>query len=190
MTKHLPNLITLSRIIFAVMLIIATPFSVAFWVVYICAGVSDMLDGFVARRLDAYSELGARLDSIADVVFAVAIAIVVIFYIPIPLWLIICAAGIALLRLIGYFIGYFKFHTFSSLHTYANKAAGALIFAFPLLYTLLGFTVAAVLLCTVAFLSATEELIITIISKELDQDRPTVFIPDRVNNLLDKYRDK
>ncbi|MDP4118803.1 MAG: CDP-alcohol phosphatidyltransferase family protein, partial [Bacillota bacterium] len=71
------------------------PFSIFFWICYLLGGLSDLLDGFVARRLNQQSAAGAKLDSIADMVFGVAIFIVVIKNIHVPVWLWICITLIA-----------------------------------------------------------------------------------------------
>lgn len=175
--KYIANLITLLRIPFAAAMLLSPPFSTAFWCFYLCGGLTDMLDGFAARRLHQQSAVGAKLDSVADGVFALAIASVVLINLVIPIWLWVCILCIALLRFVGYGIGFYKYRAFSSLHTYANKAAGALLFAAPVLYALLGFTAAGILLCMVAFLSAVEEVAITVTSGELDRDRKSILIP-------------
>ncbi len=66
--QSLPNLISLARLLavpIAVWLIIVDHFTVAFWL-FIAAGVSDALDGFLARRLGNRSVLGGYLDPLAD----------------------------------------------------------------------------------------------------------------------------
>ena len=63
------NTVTFSRIAASIVLLFCPVFSPAFYMFYIAAGVSDMLDGFVARKTDTVSNLGARLDTIADFVF-------------------------------------------------------------------------------------------------------------------------
>lgn len=60
--KYIPNMITLSRILAAVIMVLVEPFSIPFWVLYIYAGVSDMIDGTIARISNHQSALGARLD--------------------------------------------------------------------------------------------------------------------------------
>jgi len=174
--KNAANVLTFSRILLAIAMVLASPFSAAFWVCYLCAGLSDVLDGMVARTYKQESNFGSRLDSIADFVFACAIAAVVVIHVSIPFGLWICAALIALLRFLGYAIGYWKYHTFSALHTYANKIAGALLFALPLLYGLLGITASGTLLCAVTAASAVEEVLITIRSKDLNRDCKSVFL--------------
>ena len=110
------------RIALAIVMILVTPFSAAFWIVYLLGGVSDFLDGFIARKMKQQSPFGARLDSVADTIFAVAIAIIVIKNINFPAWVWVCAAVIAFLRITNYGVGFYKYHTFSSLHTYMKTA--------------------------------------------------------------------
>ena len=66
--KHLPNCITLSRIILSITLLVIHTFSPMFFVVYTYCGVSDVLDGFLARKFSLSTENGAKLDSISDIV--------------------------------------------------------------------------------------------------------------------------
>jgi CDP-diacylglycerol--glycerol-3-phosphate 3-phosphatidyltransferase len=58
-------------------MVLAAPFSPVFWVCYLGGGVSDLLDGPVARALHIQSDVGAAMDSAAGLVFAAAIAVVV-----------------------------------------------------------------------------------------------------------------
>jgi|GEM_PF-248674 len=174
--KNLANVITSTRFLFAVGMVLADPFSAAFWTCYLCGGVSDLLDGALTRRLKTQSAAGAKLDSAADLVFAAAIAAFAVRHIRFPAWLWACAGGIAALRLAGYGVGFAKYHTFSALHTYANKAAGALIFAFPVLYAVLGLTAAGIILCAAALFSSIEELVITISAPVLNRDCRCLFL--------------
>ena len=174
--KNSANILTASRFLFAAGMVLADPFSAAFWACYLCGGASDLLDGPVARALHIQSEVGAKLDSAADLVFAAAIAVVVVRNVPLPTWLWACAGCVAALRVAGYGVGFAKYRSFSALHTYANKATGALIFAFPLLYALLGLTVSGVILCAAAFFSSVEELIITISLPTLNRDCKGIYM--------------
>jgi cardiolipin synthase (CMP-forming) len=64
----LPNLITLARLLavpLTVWLMVSGRYEPAFWL-FVAAGISDALDGFLARRLGARSELGAYFDPLAD----------------------------------------------------------------------------------------------------------------------------
>ncbi|WP_455581859.1 CDP-alcohol phosphatidyltransferase family protein [Dysosmobacter sp.] len=174
--QYIANGITILRVIFAVWMLLATPFSAAFWACYLLAGASDLLDGFAARALHQQSDLGAKLDSAADVVFAAAIAIFALANVKLPLWMWGGAICAGVLRLAAYGTGLAKYHTFSALHTCGNKVTGALVFAFPLLHSALGLTAAGVILLTAALASSVEELVITVKSKELNRDDKGMYM--------------
>ena len=69
--KHLPNIITALRFLGAIGLLFFDVKTTAFWAVYFICGLSDMLDGCLARKLHCESKTGALLDSLADLVFVV-----------------------------------------------------------------------------------------------------------------------
>lgn len=73
--KNLPNAITISRIISSIMASIVFIFG-NFWVsfgLYIYSAVSDFFDGFAARKLNAFSEFGRKLDAISDKIFILSL---------------------------------------------------------------------------------------------------------------------
>jgi cardiolipin synthase (CMP-forming) len=68
LSLNLPNLITLTRLLsvpLMIWLILSDRFGTAFWV-FVGAGVSDALDGYIAKRFDCRTWLGALLDPVAD----------------------------------------------------------------------------------------------------------------------------
>ena len=81
------NAITIFRMAASIVLLLCPVFSPAFYAFYIMAGVSDMLDGFVARKTNSSSRFGARLDTIADFVFVVVCLIKLLPILSIPAWL-------------------------------------------------------------------------------------------------------
>ncbi len=174
--KNLANGITVSRILFAGLLLIAEPFSPLFWTWYLCGGVSDLLDGPIARKLGQTSETGAKLDSTSDFLFMLCVGIAVVRSVTFPLWVLISVGVIALVRISAYGVGYLKYRTFAALHTVLNKITGALLFGFPVLYLLLGMNAACGIVSGIAFVSSAEELILTIRSKELDRNRKGLFL--------------
>lgn len=147
-----------------------------FWVCYIYCGLSDLLDGPVARYLKQQSEKGARLDSFADLTFAASIFVVVIRTAVLPVWLWVCVTIIAVIKLIGYGVGFYKYRTFVELHTVLSKTAGVCIFVFPLLYAASGIVIAGITVCIIAFLASAEELILILQYRELDRDQKSLFI--------------
>jgi cardiolipin synthase len=87
----IPNFITIARLLavpLIVWLMIADRFLEA-TVLFIIAGISDALDGFIAKRLGATSELGAYLDPIADKALLVSVFLTLGFKGTLPAWLIV-----------------------------------------------------------------------------------------------------
>ena len=87
----IPNLITIGRLLLVPMIVwlIITGQSAAAFVVFILAGVSDAIDGFLARTFDLHSELGAYLDPLADKALLVSIYISLAVLAEVPLWVVI-----------------------------------------------------------------------------------------------------
>lgn len=88
---NLPNLITLARLLvvpLAVWLILARRDGVAFWI-FVAAGLSDALDGFIAKRFNRRTRLGALLDPIADKTLVVSLYVTLGLAGDLPNWLVI-----------------------------------------------------------------------------------------------------
>jgi len=91
----LPNLITLGRfalVPLAIWGILADRWLFAFWV-FAAAGASDAVDGYIARRLNQRSPLGAVMDPLADKVLLVSIFVMLGLTGVIPTWLVWIAVG-------------------------------------------------------------------------------------------------
>jgi cardiolipin synthase (CMP-forming) len=87
----IPNIITLGRIILVpiiVWAIVSSQMEIAF-AIFVIAGVSDAVDGFLAKRFNMTSELGALLDPLADKALLVSIFISLGIWGEIPRWLVI-----------------------------------------------------------------------------------------------------
>jgi cardiolipin synthase len=87
----IPNLITLGRILLVPVLvwaIVSDQMLIAF-VLFLAAGLSDAIDGFLAKRFGMTSELGAYLDPLADKALIVSVYIALGVALAIPAWLVI-----------------------------------------------------------------------------------------------------
>ena len=173
--RTIPNLLTYLRMVCAIVLLFFRPLSVWFFVLYAIAGLSDMLDGYFARRFQAQSELGARLDSAADFLLCVVLLIVLIPFYHWPLWVILWIAAIAVIRLAALLVCYLRFRQFAFLHTSLNKATGFLLFLSPVLFWLFGLNATAIILCLVATISALEELLLDCIAIDFNSNRKSIF---------------
>ena len=104
----------------------------AFWTLYLLCGLSDVLDGAVARSTGTMSRLGERLDTIADIIF---VAVWIVLFIPaidVGRWLWIWTGVIALIKVVNVISGLAMKKGFVAKHTPANKATGILLFLLPM----------------------------------------------------------
>lgn len=88
---NIPNLITLGRILLVPVIIWAITsgqMAIAF-VLFFIAGLSDAVDGFLAKRFNMQSEIGALLDPLADKALLVSIYVALGIWGAIPRWLVI-----------------------------------------------------------------------------------------------------
>ena len=175
--KQLPNFISCLRIVGTITLLFIEPLTIGFYVLYTSCGFTDILDGFIARKFNATSELGSKLDSIADILYY---AVMIIKILPIlikilPMYVWYMLFGVIIVRLISYIIAAFRYKRLVSHHTYMNKASGFSAFLVPYFIehsiaveycTLLGVIVSAATL---------EELLMHIICKEFREDVKTIF---------------
>lgn len=174
----IPNFITFLRMAGTVGLIFTVPFSGAFYIVYTLCGISDVLDGLIARLTKKTTEFGAKLDSIADLLFYTVMLLrifpVLWERLPETIWYLV--ALILVLRCASYFTAAVKYKRFSARHTYLNKLTGVTLFFVPYFLTKsVGVTVCFVV-CVIAILAVVEELLIHLLSKEYDSKRKTIFM--------------
>ncbi len=163
------------RIFASVGLLVIKPFSPLFFFFYLICGISDVLDGYMARKMAACSKFGQIFDSVADLLFIGVVLVVFIPIINLPLIIIRWILVIAGVRLASVITGLAKYRQLAFLHTYANKATGIILFCFPFLFYAFGAGITAAVICCVASLSAVEELLINLTSKTLDRDIGSIF---------------
>ena len=173
--KSLPNILTAARMLFAAPLLFLPLKSGAFFAVYLLCGLTDMLDGWLARHLHAESPFGARLDSLAD--FAV-IAVLLWRFFPVlaPDVLVLSfVLTIAALRFAAALTAKCRFGKLGFLHTAGNKLTGLALFIYPLTLTLTQSGAILIALLALATLSAIEELAIELTAARWEPDRRSIF---------------
>ena len=126
--KHLPNVISVLRIAGAIGLLFCDVAEWPFWALYALCGISDMVDGLLARKLHAETKGGAILDSVADIVFVACCAIRLLPLLEIPAWLWIWAGVIAFIKMVNQVSALAVYKRFCFPHTVANKLTGLLLF--------------------------------------------------------------
>lgn len=156
--SRLPNIISASRGITAIAMLFFSAFSVPFWLFYCWGGISDMIDGFIARKLHSVSELGSRIDSIADLIFVVCAAIVIIPSITLPVWMWLWIAVIGIIKSICIAYRFCRYHKLEIPHSKTNKLTGFLLFCLPFSLKWIGTVVPSIIVCAAASLSVLEDV--------------------------------
>ena len=151
------NIITGIRIVLSVVLLFCPALSPMFYVLYIAAGYSDMIDGAVARKTGTVSEFGSMLDTIADIVFVSVCLIKLLPVLHVPSWLYIWIAIIASIKVMNIVEGYTRQKEFVSVHSMINKVTGGMLFIFPLTLAFVDLRYSAVVVCVVATAAAIQE---------------------------------
>jgi CDP-diacylglycerol--glycerol-3-phosphate 3-phosphatidyltransferase len=185
--KNAANLITLIRIFGAIALIMLEPLSLPFFIVYGVCGLSDAFDGLVARKLGVQSSFGSALDSLSDLLFYGVMAAKLFptfqrLLLPYQ-WVIIAVPTV--LHFIAYIICAIKFSRFSAIHTYANKALGLLVYAFPFFFIgeiPLLWTIYMIVGGVIALYGSVEINLIHIIAKKYDTRNKSIFFIRRNEN--------
>jgi CDP-diacylglycerol--glycerol-3-phosphate 3-phosphatidyltransferase len=149
--KRIPDLLSVSRIALCLPLLLVDAMTLSFWVLYLIAGLTDILDGYLARRWCVESKFGARLDSMADFVFVLAVGYKLFPYLKLPATLWMMIELIALVKVVNAISSFVVKHRIECLeqreppnsfgwpsrdrqrqsqflHTKANKLTGFLLF--------------------------------------------------------------
>ncbi len=132
--KHLPNILTSLRMVGAVALLLCDVVGTTFWVLYTLCGLSDIADGWLARKLKCVTRTGALLDSLADICFVACCALALLPIIELPRWLWLWAGVIVAIKVMNQLSALVMYGRCYFPHTTANKWAGFLLFiALPII---------------------------------------------------------
>ena len=125
---QLPNIITLLRIAGSLSLLLCDVMGVAYWIIYGLCGISDIADGWLARKLKCVTRTGALLDSVADICFVACCAWKLLPILELPQWLWLWAGIIVAIKVVNQLSALVMYGRCCFPHTLANKWAGFLLF--------------------------------------------------------------
>ena len=157
MAKHIANILTGCRIFGSILLLFFPAFSLAFYIVYLFCGFTDMIDGTVARKTNSTSQFGSQLDTIADLVFVVVAIFKLLPVIHLPGWLWFWIGVITVIKISNIIWGFVSKKRFIALHTIMNKVTGLLLFLLPLTTAFCELNYIAIAVCSIATLFAIQE---------------------------------
>lgn len=161
MKKHIANIITGSRIIFSLPLLFIPLSSAWFYILYLYCGLTDMIDGTIAKKTGAVNKFGARLDTVSDFIFMLVCSVKILPLLHIPVWLWVWVILIALAKIFNITLVFIREKKLISIHSVINKITGFALFLLPLSLTFVKVTYSAVAICVVATVAVIEEVYFT-----------------------------
>lgn len=178
---NIADAMTLIRMAASVLLLFLPLGSFWFFLAYIIAGVTDALDGWLARRTGKASEFGARLDSAADLLFYGVLLVrffpVLWQLLPGEIWYVVTAA--VLIRLASYTAAAVKYRRFAALHTWLNKMTGFGVFLLPFMLAVSEGVSYSWMVSTLALASSAEELAIHLSRNKYAPNRKSLLAEER-----------
>jgi len=141
-------------------------FSIGFFVFFALAAITDIIDGPIARKLNVSSKIGAILDSIADIFFALCIIVVVFPVIELTLLSYLLVGGVFFCKIISIIFTYVRFKEIISYHTTLIRVAAWFVFSFPIWVMFFNENIVVLVLSILMYVVYTEEFLITGLSKE------------------------
>ena len=163
--------------LFLLSLFILAPFSNEFYVILGVCAVFDFADGFLAKRMNAETYFGDRLDHITSILTVIAVTSAAFSVLYIPHFVFFWMIGVFLVKIFSLIIGAVKYKKAAFVNTRLNKIAKTVFYLFPLLMFFAGIVFAYVTVLAVATVACAEELFINFTSREYDRNIVTVFKP-------------
>lgn len=157
MKKQIANIITFCRILGSIGLLFCPAFSGCFYGLYLFCGLTDMVDGTIARKTGSVSIFGARLDTVADFLFTIVTFAKILPGLFLPVWIWVWIAVIAVVKLANFIRSILLRKPILSLHTVANKATGLCLFLLPLIIPLWDLQYITPVICAGAMFAAIQE---------------------------------
>ncbi len=170
MNRLVPDVLSVSRMAGAAALLFTGGLNWWFLAVFTFCSVTDVLDGYLARKHGICSGRGEVLDSVADFAVVLAMLAVLIPTVPWDPWMIQMIVLIASIRGVSLCIGTLRHGEVALLHTSLNKLAGLLLRLAPYAMLSLDLSVVVAAVCSVSLAGAVEDLAINVRSKSLDRN--------------------
>ena len=158
MKKYIANIITGSRIAFSLPLLFIPLSSAWFSILYLFCGLTDMIDGTIARKTGAVSKFGARLDTVSDFVFMLVCSIKILPLIHISVWVWVWIIIVTLIKIFNIAFVFVRKKKLISIHSVLNKITGFALFLLPLSLAFVETTYSVVTICVLASIAAIQEV--------------------------------
>ncbi len=165
MKRQIPNILSGSRVIAAVILLFLNQFSNTFIYIYIFCGITDLLDGPIARKLNIESMVGTVLDTTGDFITYIAMAKIIVMQKIVPLWAYIWMLCALTSLLVGGYIAKVRFNKFYMVHSLFSKIFGVVLFFLPIGFRIMDINIYLLILCICTTIAGIESIFIQSQSK-------------------------
>lgn len=166
MKKHIANIVTLSRVVGAIVLFFCNEINTLFLSVYVFCGLTDLIDGPIARKTGSSSALGATLDTVGDVMTYLALTKILIMKKLVPVWILIWILSAGVMFGCVSLISKHRFKKLYLPHTWLGKIFGGSVFVLPIAMTVMSEKIWMSVICGIATIHAFELLYIQLRSKD------------------------
>ena len=167
MKKYIANIITCSRVVFSLPLLFIPLSSAWFYMLYLFCGLSDMIDGPVARKTGSVSRFGANFDTVADFVFMCVCGIKILPIMHIPVWLWVWIIIVALIKMFNIALVFIRKKKLISIHSVLNKITGFALFLLPFTLTFVPISHSVATICILATVATVQEVCFIAKGKEV-----------------------
>ncbi|UYP00547.1 CDP-alcohol phosphatidyltransferase family protein [Oceanotoga sp. DSM 15011] len=178
---NIPNTLSIMRILFVILMFLFKKNIFLFLIFYIIACVTDILDGYIARKFNKITKLGQKLDSFGDLILYISTLYFIYYFNPyLIIDFLLYILIIVFIRLLNIIIAYIKYKKFLIYHTYLNKSIGILygIF-FPLIILFKTNNIIILTLTSLSLIATIEESIILTIKNISDADYKGLFFDNK-----------
>jgi phosphatidylglycerophosphate synthase len=186
--ESLPDLLCYARLLLVPVVLALALLGLPFWtgMALLAGGLTDVLDGAIARRRNIVTAYGSRLDSIADTLMEISAAAALLLLRPdiftthpfiLGAWIAIEASWIIL--------GWIKFRRIADLHLYLTKAGGVLAYAFIVYTFVFGYSEAFFrATAAVLIVSSLECLLLVLFARDVDENMKSLYHAYRAGRLF------
>lgn len=141
----------------SIILFTVNPFSIKFFIIYTYCGISDMLDGAIARKTETSTELGSILDGLADLLFIVVCMVKILPLLNISELYWKWIKVIIFIKAINLIVGYMYYKKLIFFHSIENNVTGFMLFLLPFFMLKIGTNYLETIICLLATFSAIQE---------------------------------
>jgi CDP-diacylglycerol--glycerol-3-phosphate 3-phosphatidyltransferase len=173
---NIPNGLSVLRIILSILLFIRWENSFMFFSIILLIGFTDIFDGYIARKFNQETIVGAWIDAIADFVFYISIVLyILIFELKIIKELKYFIIIIIIIKILSLIICLIKYKKLGFLHTLGNKITGITIFLGICFFALIKTTLMIKIGLCVSIIFSLEELLINIIGEKYEENIKGIY---------------